>query len=116
MTDDRYSRVLEELDSSRRSLSSELDTLGSIILAAIEQRRAGLRVSDVPEAIRLIAHREGTLAALSMFGIAFAAARAEGVRVLVDEEQRTLADVARLMNLSRQVVSRIYNERARSTP
>jgi hypothetical protein len=111
LTDDAYPRTLTQLESSRRTLVSHLTSLGETIRVAMERRLSGAPLSDIPEAISLIAQREAVLAALTAFNVAFAASRAEGIRLLVDEEGRTLASVARLMSLSRQVVSRIYNER-----
>lgn len=116
MPDDPYACSIEALESARRVLSSELTSLESTVGSALEARNEGARLSDVAAAMRLLAKRESVLAALTTFGIAFATMRAEGIRTLVDEEHRSLADVARILNLSRQVVSRIYNEHIRRTP
>jgi len=113
LSDDAYTRSIEALERSRHTLASELASLERIITSAREGRLRGTRVGDVPEAMRLIAKRESVITALAAFGIALATMRAEGIRTLVDQEHRTLADVARLMNLSRQVVSRIYNDHIR---
>jgi hypothetical protein len=103
---DRLIRRLQNVDAVRRDLAEFLVRLGVAIGAAIAGLRRGVPASDhVAEATSM--HVE-LVQKLDDMHSAVHQARAEGVRVLVEDEGLPVSTVARLMGRPRQLVARLY--------
>lgn len=113
MTDDhRHRRLLQSLDDvdcAREKLAHLLDDLGETLDATRQHLRSGVSMSNVHPAARLGPVRKEVSDALGALNSTLMHARAEGIRVMVDDEGLSLRDVARLVGHSRQFVSRLYH-------
>ena len=100
---------MEELRAATRHLASalaELEGTYDQVIAALDRGDPLLRTYGE---VGFNHARDLTFAATSGFDAAFGAARAAGIRVLVDEGL-SLSEIARLMGRSRQFVTRLYRQ------
>ena len=110
----RYERLDQLLDELERARLELIDALGVLGEAMIDRSRLSdpeFRLSDgIESGTRL---HETLISALDRMHACLAAVRAEGVRLMVDEEGMSITDVAELVDRPRQLVSRLYAKAAR---
>jgi hypothetical protein len=103
--------LLDDVEDARVALVASLEHLG----ASLEGRRIvgepDVRLSQIDPVPGVELH-ERLIGGLERMHHAIAAARAESVRVMVDDEGLSISDVAKLMNRPRQLVSRLYRSAA----
>ena len=104
---ERLLALLDDVERARAELSASLERLGETLRDRSLLRDPDTRLSALDPLPGTELH-ERLIACLERMHHAVAAARAESVRVMVDEEGLTLSDVAKLMNRPRQLVSRLY--------
>jgi hypothetical protein len=108
VANDRLIRKLQRVDAVRRDMAAFLERLGVSIRTGIANLRRGVPVSSqTPDAAEV--HVE-LVRKLDDMHHAVHEARAEGVRVLVEDEGLPVSTVAKLMNRPRQLVSRLYQQ------
>jgi hypothetical protein len=106
VANERLIRKLRQVEVVRRDLAALLERLRIAIRAGIANLRRGVNASaQAPEAAKI--HVE-LVQKLDDMHHAVHEARAEGVRVLVEEEGMPVSTVAALMGRPRQLVSRLY--------
>jgi hypothetical protein len=110
---DRLIRRLQRVDAVRRDLAAFLDRLGVAIRAGIANLRRGIPASEQTQDAAAV-HVE-LVRKLDDMHHAVHQARAEGVRVLVEDEGLSVSTVARLMGRPRQLVGRLYQQARGST-
>jgi hypothetical protein len=110
MPHDRLQERLDELDLACQALERESEDLRRAIASVSEMRRAGLRASEIVEHGPGTGARRRVREASLRLTRALHAYRTELVRSMVDEEDRTIAEVARVTRNARQVISRLYHE------
>lgn len=108
MANDRLIRKLQQVDVVRRDLASFLDRLGVAIRAGIANLRRGVPVSEQAQDAAAV-HVE-VVQKLDDMHHAVHQARAEGVRVLVEDEGLPVSGVADLIGRPRQLVARLYQQ------
>jgi hypothetical protein len=108
VANDRLIRKLQQVDVVRRDLASFLDRLGVAIRAGIANLRRGVPVSEQAQDAAAV-HVE-VVQKLDDMHHAVHEARAEGVRVLVEDEGLPVSGVADLMGRPRQLVARLYQQ------
>jgi len=105
---ERLIRKLQHVDVVRKDLAAFLVRLGVALRASIASLRRGVPASSqTPEATAMhveLVHK------LDDMHSAVHQARAEGVRVLVEDEGLPVSTVARLMGRPRQLVARLYQQ------
>jgi hypothetical protein len=99
--------LLDDVEDARVALMTSLERLGASLGDRADVSAAGTRLSELDPVAGVELH-EHLIGALERMHHAIAAARAESVRVMVDDEGLTITDVAKLMNRPRQLVSRLY--------
>jgi hypothetical protein len=105
---ERLIKKLQQVDTVRRDLAAFLDRLGVAIRAGIANLKRGVPASaQTPEAAAV--HVE-LVQKLDDMHHAVHEARAEGVRVLVEDEGLPVSTVAQLMGRPRQLVARLYQQ------
>jgi hypothetical protein len=104
----RLIRKLEHLDAVRRDLAALLVRLGLAIRKGIAGLRRGMPASA--QARDAAAMHVEVVQKLDDMHSAVHQARAEGVRVLVEDEGMPISSVARLMGRPRQLVARLYQQ------
>jgi hypothetical protein len=103
-----------------RSRLQESDEAAAELIAALQRLRDALRTLDLSRAdgtsvSRLVSEgpgreaRSDVRAAWIRLSHALKAYRAESVRLMVEQEGMTVAEVARLTRNARQVISRLYH-------
>jgi hypothetical protein len=111
MTEDWYVASIDRVEAAATDLHEALDaTLASLRKARVE-RLAGVDLVDIVKGLVLRGGREIRLApsvAFTEFERAVTSYRAAAVRALVDEEHMSFSDVARLTDVSRQMIARLY--------
>jgi hypothetical protein len=108
MANERLIRKLQQVEVARRDLAALLERLRVAIRAGIANLRRGVPASaQTPEAAKM--HIE-LVQKLDDMHHAVHEARAEGVRVLVEDEGMPVSTVAGLMGRPRQLVSRLYQQ------
>jgi hypothetical protein len=107
MANDRFLALLDQIEAARVDLAEALERLGENLRDRTVVREPGFRLSE-RDTVPGVQLHEDLIGALERMHHAVALARAESVRVMVDEEGLTLTDVAKLMNRPRQLVSRLY--------
>jgi hypothetical protein len=90
-------------------LRSELDRMDSLIEVATTAIRSGSLVRDIVVRPDMLEGRESLIDALNSVESALMLNRAEGIRIVVDEEGLGVSDVARLIDRPRQLVKRAYD-------
>ena len=105
----RFLGLLDDVDGARRQLEAALRELATTIESTRAGVREGTRVSTVHPNVRLGPVRREVSKALAALNSALMHARAEGIRVMVDDEGLSLRDAAKLVGSSRQFVSRLYH-------
>jgi hypothetical protein len=112
---DRLLALLDDLEAARIQLEAALTQLGEELRDREVVSRPDFRISEQngPRGIEL---HESLIAALERMHHSMAAARAEGVRVLVDEEGLSVSQAAKRLNRPRQLVSRLYRSAAQTAP
>ena len=105
---DTFVVSLHELEDSRVSLLQALDVLEAAVGGSLELRAGNVAPSEILKRFEMDGTRAGVVNALARFSRAYASCRSEAIKALVDEEGRTLTDVARLTGHSRQRVSELY--------
>jgi hypothetical protein len=113
VANDRLIRKLQQVDVVRRDLAAFLDRLGVAIRAGIANLRRGVPVSDQTQDAAAV-HVE-LVQKLDDMHHAVHQARAEGVRVLVEDEGLPVSTVAHLMGRPRQLVARLYQQALNGT-
>jgi hypothetical protein len=113
VANDRLIRKLQQVDVVRRDLAAFLDRLGVAIRAGIANLRRGVPVSDQTQDAAAV-HVE-LVQKLDDMHHAVHQARAEGVRVLVEDEGLPVSTVAHLMGRPRQLVARLYQQARNGT-
>lgn len=106
--------ILDEVDARRERLAEALARLAEVVEATRRDVSAGAKMSSVHSAIGLGPVRKEVSDGLAALNSVLMHARAEGIRLMVDEEGLSLRDVARLVGHSRQFVSRLYHHAAGS--
>lgn len=96
------------MDAVRRDLAAFLDRLGVAIRAGIVNLRRGIPASEQTQDAAAV-HVE-LVGKLDDMHHAVHQARAEGVRVLVEDEGLPVSTVARMMGRPRQLVARLYQQ------
>jgi hypothetical protein len=108
VANERLIRKLGQVEAVRRDLAALLERLRVAIRLGIANLRRGVPVSEqTPEAAKI--HVE-LVQKLDEMHHAVHEARAEGVRVLVEDEGMPVSTVAGLMGRPRQLVSRLYQQ------
>jgi NADH:ubiquinone oxidoreductase subunit D len=107
MGNERLLALLDDIEEARTVLMGALERIGENLGERRLVLEPGFRLSERDPVPGVVLHEE-FIAALERMHHAVASARAESVRVMVDEEGLTLSDVAKLMNRPRQLVSRLY--------
>ncbi|MGZ4109947.1 MAG: hypothetical protein ACXVQU_07515 [Actinomycetota bacterium] len=104
---ERLLALIDDVEDARADLMVSLERLGESLRrrALLEDPETRLSEMDPLPGTEL---HERLIDGLERIHHAIAAARAESVRVMVDDEGLTLSDVAKLMNRPRQLVSRLY--------
>jgi hypothetical protein len=106
-------RILAASDGVQRAIDAVIDALGPVrasLEVVARQRKAATPLPVLVEEHRRtggVDIRRAAGAALDDYERAFMALRAEIVRELVDEYGYSLSDVARAMDISRQLVARL---------
>jgi hypothetical protein len=100
---------MEELRVATRRLAGALADLEGTYDEVIASLDRGDPLLETYGTVGFNRARDLTFAATSAFDAAFGAARAAGIRVLVDEGL-SLSEIARLMGRSRQFVTRLYRQ------
>lgn len=104
-------RLRQELARVREEvvgLTSALAALDAACAVADELLGQGASPLEAHQTARFAAVRDELFASLDRFNHQLTALRAEGVRVMVDEEGRSLTEVASYVGRSRQFVTRLY--------
>jgi hypothetical protein len=107
---DAWMASLRRIDEASRQVIDLLDGLASAAGRAADRVAAGVRLSETVDA-DAIERRRRILGSLSRLGTALSDNRAAAIRVMVDDEGMTLADVARRYGIPRQIASRLYHGR-----
>jgi hypothetical protein len=115
MGNERLLALLDDVEGARTVLMGALERIGENLGERRLVLEPGFRLSERDPVPGVVLHEE-LIAALERMHHAVASARAETVRVMVDEEGLTLSDVAKLMNRPRQLVSRLYRSAADAAP
>ncbi len=110
---DRLLELLDEVEAARIELIETLDRLGSTLLDRTQIAAPGYRLADQDPGAGIQLHEE-LIDRLVRMHHCVAAARAESVRIMVEEEGLTLSDVAKVLSRPRQLVSRLYRSATRS--
>ena len=109
----RYGRLIEllkQVDRARVDLMTFLEQLGVALRGGIASLRRGRSLAPHVPAFTLL-HVQ-LLKRLDAMHHSVSEARAEAVRLLVEEEGLSVTSVARLMGRPRQIVSRLYHHAA----
>jgi EAL domain-containing protein (putative c-di-GMP-specific phosphodiesterase class I) len=104
---ERLLALIDDVEDARADLVVSLERLGESLRQRALLERPETRLSEMDPLPGTELH-ERLIDGLERMHHAIAAARAESVRVMVDDEGLTLSDVAKLMNRPRQLVSRLY--------
>ena len=110
---DTFTDSLHELEGARLMLLSALDTLQGVVGGSLDLRTGNGAPTDILERLETNGTRNGVLDAVARFSRAFATCRSEAIKAMVEEEGRTLTDVARLTGHSRQRISELYRHNGR---
>jgi hypothetical protein len=99
--------LLDDVEAARVELVETLDRVGATIAdrAVVTDERFRMSEQDPVPGVEL---HEQLIGRLERMHHTVAAARAESIRIMVDEEGLTLSDVAKLLKRPRQLVSRLY--------
>ena len=97
--------AMQEASCSLREVLEGVEVACGGIISQVE---AGLRPLDAYRSAEFTSVRDRLFAAQRAFDDAFTAARAEGIRLLVDDEGLSLTEVGRVVGRSRQFVTRLY--------
>jgi predicted transcriptional regulator len=104
-------RLRQELARTREEVAgliAALQALDHACAQADDRLVAGAPPLEAHQASRFPQVRDELFAALDRFNQQLTALRAEGVRVMVDLEGRSLTEVATYVGRSRQFVTRLY--------
>ncbi len=112
---ERLLASIDDIESARADLMVSLERLGEGLRRRTLLEDPEIRLSEIDPLPGTELH-ERLIDGLERMHHAIAAARAESVRVMVDDEGLTLSDVAKLMNRPRQLVSRLYRSASRTPP
>jgi hypothetical protein len=104
------SEALQDLETERLRLRAALDALGGSLEALRAATGAGEPLARTVPALELPLVRARTLDAHSGFERAFRRARAAVVAELHDREGLSFTEIANLIGVSRQFVSRMYSD------
>jgi hypothetical protein len=104
---ERLLALIDDVEAARADLVVSLERLGESLRQRALFESPETRLSEMDPLPGTELH-ERLIDGLERMHHAIAAARAESVRVMVDDEGLTLSDVAKLMNRPRQLVSRLY--------
>jgi antitoxin component HigA of HigAB toxin-antitoxin module len=113
MMRDRLLALIDDVEDARGDLMGSLERLGDSLRRRALLEDPETRLSEIDSLPGIELH-ERLIDGLERIHHAIAAARAESIRVMVDEEGLTLSDVAKLMNRPRQLVSRLYRSASRT--
>jgi hypothetical protein len=105
--------LLDDVEDARLALMASLERLAASLQDREVLGEPNTRLSAIDPVPGVELH-EQLIGGLERMHHAIAAARAESVRVMVDDEGLTISDVAKLMNRPRQLVSRLYRSAART--
>lgn len=106
-------RLQTELAALRASVAEAVEALGALdgsCVIALEALETDATPTTVYLTSRFPIVRDDVFAALDRFSQQLTRVRAEGVRLHVDLEGRSLTDVAALIGRSRQFVTRLYRQ------
>jgi hypothetical protein len=105
---DAWLASVERVDDARRAALEQLARLAPTLEGMVERVASGTPFSRVvqPRTVRM---RQRVVDAIGELSAAIAENRAATVRVLIDDEGRSVTDVARLYEIPRQVASRLYH-------
>lgn len=112
-TADGTARLRADITTVQRAgdeVAAALDALRASLTTADELLAAGMRASEAYRICRFATVRDEFFATFDGFNQRLTSMRAEGIRVLVDEEGRTLTEVASIIGRSRQFASRLYQQ------
>lgn len=112
MANERLLALLDDVERARNDLADVLARTGESLRDRSRVVDPGYRLSEQDPSPGVGLHEE-LISGLERMHHAVASARAESVRIMVDEEGLTLSDVAKLLNRPRQLVSRLYRAAAR---
>jgi hypothetical protein len=113
MMRERLLALIDDVEDARGDLMGSLERLGDSLRRRALLEDPETRLSEIDPLPGIELH-ERLIDGLERIHHAIAAARAESIRVMVDEEGLTLSDVAKLMNRPRQLVSRLYRSASRT--
>jgi hypothetical protein len=99
---------VERIDGARAELMAALEELEPAIAGAVEGVAGGESMVSLVARTRLRA-RQRLTDALAGMTWALAENRVAAIRVIVDDEGRSLTETARLFGVPRQVASRLYH-------
>jgi fructose-1-phosphate kinase PfkB-like protein len=111
----RLRAEITRVQVASREVAAALEALQASCATADELLVAGSTPIEAYRACRFAAVRDEFFAAFDRFNQQLTVMRAEGVRLLVDAEGRTLTEVATIIGRSRQFASRLYHQ-AKSRP
>jgi hypothetical protein len=109
MRTDPIGEELAELDAAARELAERLEHLRGAVEQIVRARAEGLPVSEIVSSGPGVPARREVRSSWSRLNRALHAYRVEVVRALVDDEDMSISDVARLTGNARQVASRLYH-------
>ncbi len=110
---ERLLTLLDDVERARVELMQSLGRLGEALRDrhAVTEPGFVLSEQDLVPGVEL---HEDLIRGLERMHHTLALARAETVRVMVDEEGLTLSDVAKMVGRPRQLVSRLYRSASAS--
>ena len=111
---ERLRELLDDVEDARTELMATLERVGTGLESRASVTEPGYRLSAQDPVPGIELHGE-LIEKLERMHHAVAAARAESIRIMVDEEGLTLSDVAKFINRPRQLVSRLYRSADPST-
>ncbi len=105
---ERFVELLDDVASATEELNAALERIGRTASDARDRRESGQPVSEIIGQTDWVNARHTVTRAMERMHRALRMARGEAARVMVSEERKSIAEVARILKRPRQVVDRLY--------